>query len=547
MNKMVTDQTYKKQLIFLLITVLALLIIFGLLLSRVAKAGESCPPASPSIQEREDRDRAVREAAERRYLKRRAENHVRREIGDCTISTGEILDGHLVVTRGTVTVAGKINGSLLVIYGDALIDSTGEVLGDVVSIGGQIDRRSNSRIFGDIVETSARYLKEDESEIHRDRYEEKGREWRRDQERGRWHEDWEDNFEAKIHYNRVDGLFLGGELPRYYSRRYSVNIDVFGFGGYALKSKRWQYEAGAEFYIGRSFRFILGGEAHDLTDTQDEWIIPELENSLAAALINEDFRDYYRREGFSLYASQNLGWSLKLTATYRNDNFFALPNQTDWSLFANKKRFRINPAIDEGKMISYLGQITLDTRDHREHPQRGWLISLEGETSRPEFDSDFDCDRFIVDVRRYQPIGYGKNIDLRLRAGSARGVLPEQYLFDLGGISTLRGYRFKEFTGDRMVLANVEYRLNAGASRLRNIPVIEDLNLILFFDAGYAWFAEDKTAADKSFDYLTTDKLKTNFGLALTDHDGQVRVNFAKRTDVGGKDMVVTFRLNREF
>jgi hypothetical protein len=550
MNKTVTDRMVMKQIIFLLIVIFAFLLIFSLLLSRAAAAGELKNPGEGSsvfwVQERNDRDRAVREAAERRYLKRRAENHIRRERGDYNVFAGETLDGHLVVTRGTVTVAGKINGSLIVIYGDALIDSTGEVLGDVVSIGGHIDRRPNSRIFGDMVETSARYWHDKEDDWRRDRRE-KAREDRWQQDRYRWREIWENDFEAKIHYNRVDGLFLGGELPRTYSWRYPVNLDVFGFGGYAIRAKRWQYQAGAEFYIGRAFRFIVGGETHDFTDTQDQWIIPELENSLAAALINEDFRDYYRRDGFSLYLSQNLGWPLKLTAAYRNDQHFDLKNKTDWSLFVNQKKFRANPAILPRKMISYAGQISLDTRDYKDHPRRGWLISLEGETSKPEFDSEVDFDRLLVDVRRYQPIAYGKNVDVRLRAGSARGFLPEHYLFDLGGISTLRGYRFKEFTGDRMVLANIEYRMNAGATRLHDLPVIQDLNLVLFFDAGYVWFAEDKSAAEKSFDYLTSDKLKTNVGLALTDEDGRVRLNFAKRTDVGGKDVVVTFRLNRDF
>ena len=96
--------------------------------------------------------------------------------------------------------------------------------------------------------------------------------------------------------------------------------DFFGFGGYGFKSKRWQYEAGAELYFGQEFRFILGGEAHDRTASQDEWIIPELENSLAASLINEDFRDYYRHDGFSFFATQYFGRSTKLTGAYRYDN-----------------------------------------------------------------------------------------------------------------------------------------------------------------------------------------------------------------------------------
>jgi len=551
MNKISTDRMVMKQIIFLLIAVIALLVVFGLIISRAAVAGETPslknPVADLTAQERDERDRKLREAAERRYLKDRDEARIRHETGNYALAAGVTFDGDLVVTRGAVTIAGKVNGSVLVIRGDALIDSTGEVLGDVVSVGGRIDRRPNSRVLGDMVETSPRYLIEDDDENRRVRVEEREPRWRRNGRRNRWQEDWNGNFNVKAHYNRVDGLFLGGELPRLYNQRLTPNLDVFGLGGYAFAAKRWHYQAGGEFYIGRSFRFILGGEVHDFTDSQDKWIIPDEENSIAAFFINEDFRDYYRRDGFSLFAGQHLGRSLKLSTEYRNENHLSLPNETDWSLFVNKKRFRPNPAINEGKMVGYAAQMTFDTRNHHRHPDRGWLISINGETSRPEFDSEFDFDRLIVDIRRYQPLGYGKNFDLRLRAGTGRGVFPQQYLFDLGGISTLRGYRFKEFTGDRMVLANVEYRLNSGSSRLHDIPIIEEFNLILFADAGLAWFANDNTAPEKSFDSLTWSKLKTDVGLALTDRDGQVRFNFAKRTDVGGKDLVVTFRLNREF
>lgn len=538
-----------KQIVFLVIAVMALLLVFGLIISRAAVAGEtfSIPHPDLTLQERADRDRKLREAAERRYLKDHEEARIRREVGNYAVAAGVTFDGDLVVTAGAVTIAGKITGSVLVIRGDALIDSTGEVLGDVVSVGGRIDRRPNSRVFGDMVETSPRYLIEEDDNRGRVTAEEREHRWHRNPKRYRRKEDWHGGFNFNAHYNRVDGVFLGGELPRIYDQSLAPNIDVFGLGGYAFSAKRWRYQAGGEFYIGRSFRFILGGETHDLTATQDEWIIPADENSLAAFFINEDFRDYYRRKGFSLFAEQHWGRALKFSAEYRREDHFSLPNETDWSLFVNKKRFRPNPAIDEGKMIGYAGQINFDTRNHQYHPDRGWLITLAGETSRPEFDSEFDFDRLIVDIRRYQPLGYGKNFDLRLRAGTGRGFLPQQYLFDLGGISTLRGYRFKEFTGDRLVLANVEYRLNSGSSRLHDIPIIEEFNLILFVDTGLAWFAEDKTAPENSFEALTWGKLKTDVGLALTDRNGQVRLNFAKRTDAGGKDVVVTFRLNREF
>ncbi|MDZ7343587.1 MAG: BamA/TamA family outer membrane protein [candidate division KSB1 bacterium] len=543
MNEIEGNRLVVKPIVILIIVVIALLLIFGLVLSRAVVAG-SIPQFDDSQPEfsRQDRDRKVREAAERRYLKRREENDIRRETGDFTIGAGEMLEGHLVITRGKVTVLGKVTGSVLVVYGDALIDSTGEVLGDVVSVGGNIDRHPKSRVFGDLIETSAEYLHEDTQSPR-----EKSKEDRWPHDLRRWHDKWDDDFKVKLHYHRVDGLFLGGELPRKYNRRARLDLGIFGLGGYAFAAKRWQYQAGAELYRGEAFRFVLGGEVYDLTDTQDEWIMPIDENTLAASLIREDFRDYYRREGYQFYVSQQLGWPLQLTAAYRRDLHLNLSNETNWSLFGGDKNFRDNPTVTEGKMVSYLGRIVLDTRDHETRPQKGWLISIEGESSRPQFKSDFDFDRYLLDIRRYQPVGWGKNFDLRLRAGSARGALPAQYLFDLGGISSLRGFRFKEFTGDRLVLVNAEYRLLARSSRLHDIPIVKILNLILFFDAGYAWFAEDNSRPLASFEELTSDKWKSNAGLALTNRDGSVRLNFAKRTDIGGKDIVVTFRLSRDF
>ncbi len=35
----------------------------------------------------------------------------------------------------------------------------------------------------------------------------------------------------------------------------------------------------------------VGGELHDLTDTEDGWVLTEAENSFNAALFRRDFRD----------------------------------------------------------------------------------------------------------------------------------------------------------------------------------------------------------------------------------------------------------------
>jgi len=528
-----TTRNQTKQLLFLVVVIVSLLMVFWLLLSSQARAAEHLEqPAELAAADTSKCDELLVQQAISDYLEGGGPGAAR-HFGDFELAATDSLAGDLVVAGGDVVIAGKLQGTLLVVCGNITLTSTAEVTGDVVAVAGLVKRFAGSRVGGDQIETS-------QEARPSQRVSQRKREGER-----KWNRRFTTSFDMELRYNRVDGLYLGGLLPRKY---YGVaNVGMFGSGGYGFKAKRWQYEAGAELYYGRSFRTILGAEIHDRTDSEDEWIIPRDENTAAALLLKEDFQDYYRRKGFSLYGSQNFGEDIKWTAGYRRDDLLSLENRAVWSLFGSKKKFRANPAIAEGRLVSYFSEFNWDGRDHRRAPRRGWFVQWMMEFSRPGFDSDYDFDRIMIDARRYLPIGYGKNLDLRLRTGSSRGELPPQFLFDLGGLSSLPGYRFKEFTGNRMLLANLEYRINAGRSRLHDLPIVSEFNLILFVDSGMTWFADDNSSLTGAFDYLAWSRLKTDVGVAVTDNDGRVRLNFAKRADRGYDDLVVTFRLNRNF
>lgn len=353
---------------------------------------------------------------------------------------------------------------------------------------------------------------------------------------------------SEIRYNRVEGLFLGVKFPRERWRWYPSPL-LYGFAGYGFQSKKWRGQIGIERgFLPEEHRFLIGAEAHDLTDTEDHWIIPTDENSLAAILFREDFHDFFRRVGFSVYLNQNITQHLNLRAEYREDRFESMEgNPNCWALFGGKKKFRENPPVDPGKVREIVGRISIDTRDRSRGLRRGWVIQLMGEFARDSFDSDFNYSRYIFDLRRYQPLGFDEGLSFRLRIGTADAPLPLQKLFDLGGISTLRGYKFKEFTGDRMVLANLEYHFSLDRPWVSGLWIFDEFDLILFLDTGIAWFTSRPSSPVSSFDELNFSKLKTGIGIALTNEDGDVRLNFAKRTDVGGAPLVVTFRINRPF
>ena len=137
-------------------------------------------------------------------------------------------------------------------------------------------------------------------------------------------------------------------------------------------------------------------------------------------------------------------------------------------------------AIDEERYKSLRAELRWDGRDSHHSPRRGWFVNGFGERAKGTWGGDRDSMRYILDVRRYQPVSQGSRLDLRLRLGRATGSVPRQYHFNLGGFSSLRGYGFKEFSGDRMALFNAEHWMQRGR-----------VNVGFFADAGSAWLADE--------------------------------------------------------
>ncbi len=351
----------------------------------------------------------------------------------------------------------------------------------------------------------------------------------------------DDSFTFK--YNRVDGIFFGVKKLREVHRRRGA-MQIYGGAGVGLKSGQFQYHAVVErsfFPIGG--QFAIGGEFYDATYSEDGWVIPTWENTLGAILIREDFLDYYRREGAGGYISQHFTRKAKLKIGYLEEKHRMLENQTNWSLFGGSKKFRINPAIDELTLKGLYGKFQIDTRGSRSYSRQGWLLAMSGEYFTDKFEGDTNFERYILELRRYQPISRGENLNFRLRVGETVGIVPVQKHFDLGGISTLRAFKYKEFTGDRMILANLEYQIDW--DRLDwalDLPIVNELNLILFADAGLAWFK-----AEKDFDELASRDFHSDIGIAFATSNGSFRLNIAKRTDRSKDAVRVTFRISRPF
>lgn len=342
-----------------------------------------------------------------------------------------------------------------------------------------------------------------------------------------------DNFIFR--YNRVESLFLGlGTEKKFYWDGEKV-WNAYGSIGWGFKSHTWRSNLG----LVRQFAFLsdegsgiieLGAEGYTLTDTKDQWIISQNENTAAALLIHEDFRNYFERKGFTIhtaYYSKHDYLKSELKLAYLADSYDSLTNKVDWALFGGNKKFRVNPIIAPGKMRSVMLSGGISTVTKTSRAQEGWCLFGSAEFAKKSWGSEFEFDQYIFDVRRFQPLGRYENINVRVRVGSASGVLPLQKKYELGGLGTMNAFPFKSDIGDRMMLVNMEFILNGSVLDDLNFwPtwIFQHVNIILTSDAG---FVKDSSG----FGGMKLSDFHHNFGVALGNRTGSYRIGFAWRTD----------------
>ena len=291
----------------------------------------------------------------------------------------------------------------------------------------------------------------------------------------------------------------------------------------------------------------VGGSIHDLTATDDQWRLGDLEQSLVALTFRNTFRDYYRRKGYQLNAAVRPLRGHEFLVAWRDDEHLALRNETDYAFFRGDHVFRDNAAAQPGQLRSTILAYTYDSRglsndpgDRYQHHlldnlfaemsgrEQGVRIDWRSELTPRSQSTDFDFTRHVVTARGWWQPTSRRTVSGRMLAGTSSGVLPDQRVFALGGVGTVRGYRFKEAIGDRMLLFNGELRqVLAGRDALAGL---------VFFDAGRTFDAR----LGASREWMRGVGVGLEFG-------GGSRVEFGWRLDDIPGSLQVLFRLRPTF
>src|SRR5713101_5311652 len=501
------------------------------------------PESAGVLAQPPELSRAVAEEAIRRYNAATTT----RLVGRFTLPAGNAWRGDVAVRSGPAVVAGRVEGTVLLINGDAVLDSGAVVTGDLIVIGGTGVRAPGVQVAGEVrvYEEPLAYRARGDTialappDVRR---------WFRNLgvEKSWGSADSRSSLTLATGgtFNRVEGLpvVFGPLFDWKLHRNLRLRVDALGVfrtaGDFTNKRSDLGYLLRTELRAGEAPAYGIEFRAFDDVTPVEDWGLRAGEVGWAAFLFQRDYRDYYLSKGIAVRAFVQPERSLRLDIDVRHDGQSTVGARDPWTVFRNDQAWRPNPPIDDGHYTTLAGTVTFDTRNDRLDPTAGWLLRARFENSRSKdvtpqtgvpaavrtpipTDGSYAFSRLFLDFRRYTRVSPSGRMNLRLLAGGWIGgdPLPLQQRLSTGGPDPHTGYGFRHSACnsdiidrafartqvaacDRVILAQAEYRghlslhWSYGSSApedegAKSLFTLQGPDLVVLADAGQAWLVGD--------------------------------------------------------
>ncbi len=110
-------------------------------------------------------------------------------------------------------------------------------------------------------------------------------------------------------------------------------------------------------------------------------------------------------------------------------------------------------------VVAGLGAVfNYDTRDNTGSPNKGFYYQAKAQFSSELFGATSGFNKFILDLREYQPLSSRSLLAFQLYIENNYGDVPFQALASYGGGNRARGYFFGRFLDKQMYVSQIEYR-----------------------------------------------------------------------------------------
>jgi hypothetical protein len=522
-----------------------------------------------------------------------------RLVGRVHLPAGNVWRGDVAVRNGPALLGGRVDGSLLVLNGNAVLDSTAEITGDLLVIGGRVTGPRDAvagtvRVYDDPLP----YRVVGDTLVHAPDL------WRRLSLSARYTFGLGETRSSLVlasggTYNRVEGLPIVAGPSVEVALGGGVRVRAGAVGVFrTARSISGEccdlgYNARVELRLGDRRPLALMLRAFDLVAPVEDWGLHANEVGWEAFLVRRDYRDYYRNNGVAARLSWQAEAPLALGFEVRRERQGSLPTRDPWTLSRTGRAWRPNPPIDNGSYTTFTPSITLDSRNDRDNLPSGWFLrgwldisrsnDARGAAGVPAALRDtaalvgtYEYARAFLDLRRYNRIGGANRLNFRVvLAGWAGGdPLPLQRRLSIGSSEPLPGYEFRqvacnqalsaapEFTGanaaacDRVIVLQAEFRGHLSL-RTRYNPetgegeglgfmtrFLQGPDFVVFGDAGQGWLVGRGPGRVPSGQLPDIDSWIADLGLGVD--WGGFGVYVAKAV-TAGQPLRVTARLEHRF
>ncbi|MFA3783717.1 outer membrane protein assembly factor [Melioribacteraceae bacterium 4301-Me] len=231
---------------------------------------------------------------------------------------------------------------------------------------------------------------------------------------------------------------------------------------------------------------------------------------------------FFQRKQDSTYIQRSLSAQLEFLATDEISASFLISNQTT---IPTERKVNVFTVFNSSTLTTGLS-FKIDRRNDIYSPTRGliFISSLKSNTKRitgpasyitTDTKTKINYQRIEADLELFHQLFTNQVIKLGLHARELKGNDFEiSDLYFLGGTNTLRGYKEKQFQGNRIFWSNFEYRY-----------LLEKRTFIfVFFDTGYYLRNED---LQKNILFVSDYKYGYGLGLNIETSLGILNVSFA--------------------
>jgi len=458
---------------------------------------------------------------------------------DVTIDSSEIITNNIRILGGGLTVYGTVESQITVIGGDVHIFSSAIINGKIISIGGNVQTDDGAQINGKIVEASL-----DQGLIYRETFTDSAESGEKNfristfsqRSRDGWVHPQPDVFE----YNRNEGLRF---VPLNWNWDHGdESLIRLSFSlGYRFSSGEFIGRTTLESSLLKNRSATLFASGFKTVRTDDEFRLPEKENSWAGFLGRQDFYDRWDETGFEAGFGFDFSY-LKVKGKFVRATQSEIPVDQDlWSFTNESNALRNNPFMDSTN-VEYLEGVAAFRTASYSPLKTGLAILSKVEMTLKMNDSTLaDPSLRLLNIAMANwEVSKGVVLRNRLILGMGSESLPVYRHFGIGGLGSVSAQGYKSQIGNHMAQVNSELVFTEEFTE--NWFMVK-----LFYDAGMAFNSSDLVDMGTISEQYDTLLQSGGIGFGWDDGDGlKMGFNFAKPLGNDGP-IESTVRLNFNF